>query len=320
MTTVMASKWVRVHRHNPCLVCGKPDWCLISQDGRTAICARIESDKPAGNKGAGWIHTLDKSMPLPAPKPRPDVKQTPKAAPDVLNTAYRALLAELTLSETHHENLQHRGLTGAEIEGLLYKTLQINGRRDLVTSLQAKRVRLAEVPGFYFDAGQWQLAGPAGIAIPVRDIKNRILGIQIRCDKAEGGKYRWLSSRGLNAGCSPGAPVHVAGTVSSNGEVWITEEPIKADVASLKLGSVVLAVPGVGNWNGVIPIIQELKPERVIISFDMDKNQNTAVRLHLDTLTTYLIRHGIRTFEADWDVHYKGLDDLLTTGSQSCQR
>ena len=76
MTTVTTSKWVRVNRLNPCPVCGKPDWCLISQDGKTAICARIESDRLAGNKGAGWIHTLDNSGPLPLPKPRPDVKTT----------------------------------------------------------------------------------------------------------------------------------------------------------------------------------------------------------------------------------------------------
>ena len=114
MTTVAASKWVRVNRRIPCPVCGKPDWCLISQDGKTAICARIESNKPAGNKGAGWIHTLDNSMRLSLPKPKPASIQAPKAAPGVLDTAYRALLAELPLSGTHRENLRRRGLTDAE--------------------------------------------------------------------------------------------------------------------------------------------------------------------------------------------------------------
>jgi len=61
MTTATASKWVRVTKHNPCPICGKPDWCLTSEDGKSAICARTESDKPAGNKGAGWLHTLNSS-------------------------------------------------------------------------------------------------------------------------------------------------------------------------------------------------------------------------------------------------------------------
>jgi len=95
MTTVAASKWVRVTKDNPCPVCGKPDWCLTAQDGKAAICARIESNRPAGNKGTGWIHRLDTSSPLPPlPRPTQDAKQTPKAAPDVLDKVYGALLAE----------------------------------------------------------------------------------------------------------------------------------------------------------------------------------------------------------------------------------
>ena len=317
MSTATISTWVRVSRRNRCPVCDKPDWCLLSQDGKAAICARIESDTKAGE--AGWLHRLDTAMPLPSPKPRPDVKQTPKAAPDILDTAYRALLAELTLSETHRENLRRRGLTDAEIASLGYRTLPPNGRRELVVRLQTKSIKLAGVPGFYLEAGQWQLAGPTGVLIPVQDIKKRIAGLQIRCDYADGGKYKWVSSRGFNAGCSPGAPVHVAGLVSIGAELWITEGPLKADIAALKLDRVVLAVAGVGNWKGVIPIVRELRPERVIISFDMDKNQNATVRLHLDTLTACLIRRGVRTFEADWDTHFKGLDDLLT-GGQTCQR
>ncbi len=316
MTTLTASKWVRVNRHNGCPVCGKPDWCLISEDGKAAICARIESDTKAGE--AGWLHKLDTAMPLPLPKPRPDVKQTPKASPDALDTAYRALLGVLRLSETHRQNLQRRRLTDAEIDSLGYRTLSANGRRELVNRLQAMGVRLAGVPGFYLEAGQWRLAGPAGIAIPVRDTRGRIIGLQIRCDKAEGGRYKWVSSRGFNAGCSPGASVHVAGTVSVNGEVWITEGPLKADIAALKLGRLVLAVAGVGNWPGLIPIVWELKPKRAIIAFDMDKATNAVVKLHSDALMACLIRRGFRTFEADWDAHFKGLDDLLT-GGQLCQ-
>ena len=320
MSLMMTSKWVRVNRRNPCPVCGRPDWCLVSQDGKTAICARIESDKPAGNKGAGWIHTLDNSTLLPPlPIPRPKVKQAPKAPPDILDRTYHALLAELILSEAHHENLQQRGLTSEQIADLGYRTLPLNRRRDLITRLQANGIRLAGVPGFYLAAGYWHLAGRPGIAIPVRDHKARIVGLQLRCDTAAGGRYTWLSSRGFNVGCSPGVPVHVAGKVSVNGEVWITEGPLKGDIASLKLGRVVLAVAGVGNWAGIIPIIRELKPERVIIAFDMDKISNSAVKLHNEALINYLIRHGIQTFEADWDIHFKGLDDLLK-GSQSCQR
>jgi len=320
MTFSTVSKWIRVTKHNPCPICGKPDWCLISEDGKSAICARIESDKPAGNRGAGWIHKLDTTKPVPPIKPRRNVKQTSKVVSDMLNKAYGALLGELPLSEMHRENLRQRGLTDRQIDCFGYRTLlPPNGCRKLITRLQANGIKLAGVPGFYLEAGHWRLAGPSGIAIPVRDTKARTVGLQVRCDNAEGGKYKWLSSRGFNAGCSPGAPVHVAGPVSTGSEAWITEGPLKADIAALKLGRVVLGVAGVANWHGIIPVVRELKPERVIICFDMDKNQNAAVSLHLETLTAYLIKRSIRTFEADWDTHFKGLDDLLT-GGQTCQR
>ena len=306
------SKWLRVNRHNPCPVCGKPDWCLISQDGKAAICARVESDKPAGNEGAGWVHSLDNPMPLPPVKSEPSAKQNPKAAPSILDATYHALLSELSLSKSHSEHLRRRGLTDTEIEGLSYRTLPPSGRTGMVTRLRAAGIKLAGVPGFYFETGYWRLAGPIGLAIPVRDTRKRIIGIQIRCDNAEGGRYKWLSSRGFNAGCSPGAPVHVAGKVTNNNDTWITEGPLKADIAALKLGRLVLAVAGVGNWPGVIPIIKALQPSRVIIAFDMDKISNPTVKLHSNNLTTCLIKQGIRTFEADWDCHFKGLDDLLT--------
>lgn len=232
----------------------------------------------------------------------------------MLDITYRALLSELPLSNSHRDNLKRRGLTDAEIESLSYRTLTASGRRELATRLQAKGIKLAGVPGFYVELGCWHLAGPAGIAIPVRDIKRRIAGFQIRCDSAERGRYKWLSSRGFNSGCSPGSPVHVAGKASINSEVWITEGPLKADIAALKLGRLILAVAGVGNWPGVIPIMRVLRPERAIIAFDMDKVSNPTVKLHSEALMACLIRQGIRTFEADWDEHFKGLDDLLTEG------
>jgi len=307
------SDWLRVNKSLRCPVCDKPDWCLISTDGKVAICARVESKEPAGNKGAGWLHKIDTIKPLTPLKHIQN--KTRKAAPHILDIAYRALLTELQLSPKHREELNHRGLTDEEISKLGYKTLPACGRSEIATQLNHQEIALAGVPGFYYKAGQWQLAGPAGIAMPVKDTRIRIIGIQVRCDVAENGKYKWLSSRNYNAGCSPCAPIHVAGQISINSELWITEGPLKADIASLKLNRLVLAVPGVGNWPGVIPIIRELRPERVIIAFDMDKVNNHAVKLHRNALVKCLISRGVRTFEADWDINYKGLDDLLIQGA-----
>jgi hypothetical protein len=48
--------WRRVRRSDPCPVCERPDWCLVSEDGSVCICPRVESDRRAG--AAGWLHRL----------------------------------------------------------------------------------------------------------------------------------------------------------------------------------------------------------------------------------------------------------------------
>ena len=50
---------IRVSPEYPCVICGKPDWCLRSPDGKVFICPRTPSDKMIGE--AGYLHTLDKA-------------------------------------------------------------------------------------------------------------------------------------------------------------------------------------------------------------------------------------------------------------------
>lgn len=47
---------IRVTRKTPCPICGRPDWCGISEDGAIAICMRIASTHPA--KNGGWVHKV----------------------------------------------------------------------------------------------------------------------------------------------------------------------------------------------------------------------------------------------------------------------
>jgi hypothetical protein len=122
--------------------------------------------------------------------------------------------------------------------------------------------------------------------------------------------YKWLSSAGKPFGCGSGSPVHVAGT--GNTEVWVTEGILKADIAALRLGRMVLAVAGVSQWSGVLPIVRRINPNRVIVAFDTDKAENQAVKTHSEALIQSLLKQGFRTFEADWNTQFKGLDDLLT--------
>ena len=56
----MNKNWRVVTKQEPCLVCHKPDWCRVFDDGGIQ-CMRVESESPC--KSGGWMHRE------PGPKP-----------------------------------------------------------------------------------------------------------------------------------------------------------------------------------------------------------------------------------------------------------
>lgn len=56
------SGWISVSKREPCLICGKSDWCRRTRDGEMAHCKRIESAKPS--KKEGWFHLLSDPLPV----------------------------------------------------------------------------------------------------------------------------------------------------------------------------------------------------------------------------------------------------------------
>jgi DNA primase len=312
-TTFNKKQWLRVRKASPCPICGKPDWCLISQDGKSVICARIESQKPAGK--AGWIHNLENGITLPD-KPIQPEKSLKKAPLEILDKTYNRLLSELRLSPIHKENLMKRGLSEDQITAFNFKSMPREDRSLVIKTLLNNNTQLEGIPGFWKDSlGFYHLSGPHGITIPVRDLIRRIVGIQIRCDDTSGGKYKWLSSAERPDGCSSGVSVHVARPENHKiDEIWITEGPLKADIACLKLQRIVLAIPGVACWNEAVPILCKLKIRRVVLALDMDKLTNEFVKLYQIQLTNRLLDLGFMVYEANWNSQFKGLDDILATG------
>ena len=65
-THMVTSRWRRVNRQQPCPICRKPDWCLVAADGDAAICARVASDRRAGQ--AGYLHRLRQGASGPQPR------------------------------------------------------------------------------------------------------------------------------------------------------------------------------------------------------------------------------------------------------------
>jgi hypothetical protein len=53
---MLKPNWRAVRSSAPCPVCGKPDWCTVTTDGRGAHCRRVQSSRPM--KNGGWFHVI----------------------------------------------------------------------------------------------------------------------------------------------------------------------------------------------------------------------------------------------------------------------
>ena len=51
------ANFIRVRKTDPCPICGKPDWCMISSDREVALCARVQTGSFKKTSG-GWCHRL----------------------------------------------------------------------------------------------------------------------------------------------------------------------------------------------------------------------------------------------------------------------
>ncbi len=158
------------------------------------------------------IRTLA-TAPAPVRTPPPPTAATVLTAgadPDPRHRTYRALLRARPLSPAHRAWLADRGIDPDQARQRGYGSLQ-PGPAPVVPEADG-------VPGFYRAGTAWRLAGPAGLALPVRDAAVRIQGIQVHADDPSHGKYRWLSSPNRPGGASSGAPPHVTpGTGQSCG-------------------------------------------------------------------------------------------------------
>lgn len=53
---IRETKWIRVTKGHPCPICGKNDWCGVTEDRSAAHCMRVESPRPV--QSGGYLHIL----------------------------------------------------------------------------------------------------------------------------------------------------------------------------------------------------------------------------------------------------------------------
>src|SRR5579872_3402496 len=112
----------RVSQHNPCPICGKPDWCTVYDDG-SVFCMRVES-AVAAKAGRGWWHnmpTRESNGPVlsrmgstgPGPALQPVTPIAPEAgSKEDRDRVYSMLLSWCPLSAEDKAGLLLAGVTG----------------------------------------------------------------------------------------------------------------------------------------------------------------------------------------------------------------
>ena len=308
---------IRVSRKHPCLICGRPDWCRVHSTGKFAICNRVPSADPALSNG--WVHRLDGCLPTTT------VEQTARrgtavASVEARDLVYRRLLQHLDLSSQHRTELRGRGLGDREIAAMGFASLPVRGRARICRLVAQTCPSLVGIPGFYTrreaDRCWVTLAGPAGLLIPVKNAGGLIQSLLVRRDAGDP-KYVWLSSAGRPGGCSSSAPVHVARPLNGTDDnrLWITEGPLKADIASVRLRAIVIGIPGVASWRAGLEVVHAVQPEKgvLVVAFDMDSYANPHVAAHRDELVCAARQSGWEAQLAEWNA-VKGIDDALVAG------
>jgi len=319
-------------RSAPCPTCGR-DGCRVFSDGRGLICRHVPSDRP---KNGGYYHAIgdqhgvdwrDQLAPPPVSTPSPTPVDDARAA-----IVYAALLAACPLSDAHRRDLHARGLTDAEIEADGYAALPTGNRAAIVRDVIAAVGEPVGVPGFYRRAGTWQIAGRAGLLIPIRPTGDAVTRIKIRVDRPGAGpKYVWFSTPDQDGGAGSGAVGHLAvaepqGCPRSderdgarvNRRLYLTEGPIKANIAARKLSANVFAIPGVnalGPMIAALPAWRQAGITDIVLAFDIDRETNPRVAEAHDQAVATLTDAGFTVFTASWPAEHKGIDDALVASA-----
>ena len=125
-----------------------------------------------------------------------------------------------------------------------------------------------------------------------------------------------------HGGTSPGSPIHIPQhDQSDDSEIRITEGELKADIATIKTGTLTISLPGVAMWRKALPILENLSPATVLIAFDADWRSNTHVAKALVACAATINKAGFDLVVETWEPsHGKGLDDLLANGEQPERR
>lgn len=224
---------------------------------------------------------------------------------ELRNYVYSYFVDSVSLSKTHQRQLAARGLNEEAIKANGYFSIE-NATLDVVQGLRDTlfNAPLGTIPGYTSDG----LNPRRGLFIPVRNAEGLILTAQVRASGSA--KYLWMKN-------SPVIP-HVPLGVKPGEKVWVTEGPLKADIATF-FGYPCVGVPGTGTWRTILPCLKHWGTKKVVIAFDADRQRNQSVQREFLAFANELQNRGYEVMVATWDESDgNGIDDLLRNGCHPC--
>lgn len=275
-------------------------------------------------------------------KPKETDKLVKKAENDILDKAFSAFQKVSCLSDEHKKTLLERGFEVSQMSDFFtFPEATSDFLQRFYNELGKENVGLLKnVPGFVTADYLKQVKGnevryaytfktAKGIAIPVRNGRGQMVGIQIRRDNVEGKqqRYIWFSStyaekhKSYKHGTSAGSPIHVEYPEENKyaKTLFITEGIFKAKAIANTFKTTCASLQGVGNYKAIdkelVAIMEKQGPiQNIIIAFDADVAQNVNVYLHMRGMVQLIksLYPDIRFYTALWDEKDgKGLDDLI---------
>ena len=302
-------------RSKPCEICGGTG---CGQTSNRIFCFRVEAGAEArSGKTGAWIHRREGAEFAPVILRRFDA---PIGDIERRHSVYSALLNELNLTKQHGEELSgsKRKLSRSTIFNRQFKSVPSRMVGDALAGQLSGQFTLKGVPGFWRKDGRWCLrfAGLNGYYIPLRDLKGRVQGLEIRRMYGEP-KYLLVSSDSLPDGASSGAPHHFVGTIGNT--ITVTEGALKAEVASEALRrkhesdfvcgliSVTTFGDDFGAWlKTQIPFLSTVR-----LAFDSDWQTNDKVQKQMERFARSIHAAGLRLQIVVWESGAKGWDDEL---------
>lgn len=347
----MNSNYKRVSRRRTCLICGKPDWCSYTPDGKISFCARIVTNADRISR-TGWgvfyheipLFPIEKTS---APRWSP-LRRVGLAPPEIRDFAYRKLI-ELSPATNSSEiiegpkGLRRRKILDFENYGSLPKIQ--SHRRDLAKEIRRlinqkfpeyvrqQKSSMNGLPGFWLDkTGKVQLLNEKDYScplmiIPYHDLQGFVQACQIRlmCPKPEGLRYFWLSTPEKSVSC--GSPLHFAGFKFSSRDkpLIITEGALKAStIRFFRNECDILANAGVSCSH--LEIIAAARFRPLLMAFDGDYYENPHVARALARLINSFLDDA-RKSEIEpriniltWNPLIKGFDDALLKRVSICSK